>query len=103
MCRHRHRRRRLLLPKILFNMKLRRLLMMNPSRELVITRNINNNFSNLRFLFDKIFEREQSNDLVFEELSQLIQCSLDGTNVCVFAYGQTGSGKTFTMSHPLMG
>lgn len=72
-------------------------------QELVITRNINNNFSNLRFLFDKIFEREQSNDLVFEELSQLIQCSLDGTNVCVFAYGQTGSGKTFTMSHPTNG
>ena len=72
-------------------------------QELVITRNINNNFSNLRFLFDKIFEREQSNDLVFEELSQLIQCSLDGTNVCVFAYGQTGSGKTLQCHTPLMG
>ena len=72
-------------------------------QELVITRSINNSSSNYRFLFDKIFEQEQSNDLVFEELSQLIQCSLDGTNVCVFAYGQTGSGKTFTMSHPING
>ncbi|CAX44129.1 kinesin-like protein, putative [Candida dubliniensis CD36] len=72
-------------------------------QELVITRSINNSSSNYRFSFDKIFEQEQSNDLVFEELSQLIQCSLDGTNVCVFAYGQTGSGKTFTMSHPING
>jgi len=30
-------------------------------------------------------------------LSQLIQSSIDGKNVCIFAYGQTGSGKTYTL------
>ncbi|KAG7661668.1 KAR3 [[Candida] subhashii] len=53
-----------------------------------------------KFSFDKIFTTKVGNVEIFEELSQLIQTSLDGQNVCVFAYGQTGSGKTFTMSHP---
>lgn len=34
---------------------------------------------------------------MFSEISQSIQSSIDGVNVCIFAYGQTGSGKTFTM------
>lgn len=73
-------------------------------QDLLITKtNYSNNSSTYKFLFDKIFKPQQSNEVIFEELSQLIQCSLDGTNVCVFAYGQTGSGKTFTMSHPQNG
>lgn len=51
------------------------------------------------FFFDKIFDENSSNADIFEEISQLVQSSLDGFNVCIFTYGQTGSGKTFTMSN----
>jgi kinesin family protein C1 len=51
------------------------------------------------FSFDKIFDELSSNGDIFEEISQLVQSSLDGFNVCIFTYGQTGSGKTFTMSN----
>ncbi|KAL6949073.1 hypothetical protein ACO0QE_001561 [Hanseniaspora vineae] len=53
-----------------------------------------------QFWFDKIFDENSKNDDVFEEVSQLVQSSLDGFNVCIFAYGQTGSGKTYTMLNP---
>ncbi|ETS76912.1 hypothetical protein PFICI_10786 [Pestalotiopsis fici W106-1] len=48
--------------------------------------------------FERVFEQQEGNQVVFEEISQLVQSALDGQKVCVFAYGQTGSGKTFTMS-----
>ncbi|KAF3023111.1 kinesin-like nuclear fusion protein [Neopestalotiopsis sp. 37M] len=48
--------------------------------------------------FERVFEQQEGNKVVFEEISQLVQSALDGQKVCVFAYGQTGSGKTFTMS-----
>lgn len=55
--------------------------------------------NNHQFQFDQVFEQFIGNNEIFSEISQLIQSSLDGYNVCVFAYGQTGSGKTFTMAN----
>ena len=50
------------------------------------------------YTFDHVFRETSTNDEIFQNLSELIQSSLDGYNVCIFAYGQTGSGKTYTMS-----
>lgn len=49
------------------------------------------------FSFESIYTEAVDQDSVFNDLSSLIQSSLDGYNVCIFAYGQTGAGKTYTM------
>ncbi|KAI0890250.1 P-loop containing nucleoside triphosphate hydrolase protein [Annulohypoxylon maeteangense] len=51
------------------------------------------------FDFERIFGPEESNNDVFNEISDLVECALQGDKVGIFAYGQTGSGKTYTLSH----
>lgn len=49
------------------------------------------------FTFDKVFPPCAGQDVVFTEVSEFVQSSLDGYHVCLFSYGQTGSGKTHTV------
>ena len=45
------------------------------------------------FSFDRCFGQSAGQDVVFEEVSELVQSALEGYNVCLFSYGPTGSGK----------
>ena len=49
------------------------------------------------YTFDAVFGPAASQKRVFDEIAGLVQCVVDGFNVCIFAYGQTGWGKTHTM------
>ncbi|KAM9972342.1 hypothetical protein ACTFIW_007401 [Dictyostelium discoideum] len=49
------------------------------------------------YTFDRVFGPSSTQELVFEDISQLVQSSLDGYNTCIFTYGQTGSGKTHSI------
>ena len=42
------------------------------------------------FTFNHVFGPSVNQQQVFGEISELVQSSLDGFNVCIFAYGQTG-------------
>ncbi|XP_064474674.1 uncharacterized protein LOC135388798 [Ornithodoros turicata] len=49
------------------------------------------------FTFDRVFMPSHTQNDVFRETHSLVECAIDGYNVCIFAYGQTGSGKTYTL------
>ncbi|CCD26864.1 tubulin-dependent ATPase KIP3 NDAI_0I02960 [Naumovozyma dairenensis CBS 421] len=53
----------------------------------------------MKFVFDKIFDENSSQDEVYlGTTSSLLDSVLDGFNGTVFAYGATGCGKTYTVS-----
>ncbi|XP_014806054.1 PREDICTED: kinesin-like protein KIF6 isoform X1 [Calidris pugnax] len=60
---------------------------------------INNKRESYRFKFQKIFDQEAKQDVVFDSIARPVaECVLAGYNGTIFAYGQTGSGKTFTIT-----
>ncbi|KAI1656750.1 P-loop containing nucleoside triphosphate hydrolase protein [Daldinia decipiens] len=49
--------------------------------------------------FERIFSSSDTNEDVFEHISDLVESSMDGQKIILLAYGQTGAGKTFTLNH----
>lgn len=49
------------------------------------------------FEYDHVFHPECSQEVVFSEVSQLVQSALDGYNVCIFAYGQVSLQERITL------
>lgn len=59
-------------------------------------------FREHRFVFDKLFDENASQEDVYLKTTQpLLDSVLDGFNATVFAYGATGCGKTHTISGTL--
>ena len=46
-----------------------------------------NNIKNYGFNFEYVFQESSNQEIVYNELSQLIENVIDGYNVCIFAYG----------------
>ncbi|NWW82740.1 KIF6 protein, partial [Climacteris rufus] len=75
-----------------------------PSLEITVPRDladgfINNKRESYKFKFQKIFDQEAKQDVVFDSIAKPVaECVLAGYNGTIFAYGQTGSGKTFTIT-----
>ncbi|XP_065536100.1 kinesin-like protein KIF6 isoform X2 [Lathamus discolor] len=60
---------------------------------------VNNKRESYKFTFQKIFDQEAKQDVVFDSIAKPVaECVLAGYNGTIFAYGQTGSGKTFTIT-----
>ncbi|XP_010159725.1 PREDICTED: kinesin-like protein KIF6, partial [Eurypyga helias] len=74
------------------------------SLEIIVPRDladgfVNNKQESYKFKFQKIFDQEAKQDVVFDNIAKPVaECVLSGYNGTIFAYGQTGSGKTFTIT-----
>ncbi|XP_030303717.1 kinesin-like protein KIF6 [Calypte anna] len=75
-----------------------------PGLEIIVPRDladgfVNNKRESYKFRFQKIFDQEAKQDVVFDSIAKPVaECVLAGYNGTIFAYGQTGSGKTFTIT-----
>lgn len=50
------------------------------------------------FTFDRVFDANESNVCIYEEIClPIVNSVMEGFNGTIFAYGQTSSGKTYTM------
>ncbi|KAL8570555.1 hypothetical protein ACOMHN_008912 [Nucella lapillus] len=49
------------------------------------------------FEYERVYNPEERQEAVFDEVQPMLTSLLDGYNICIMAYGQTGSGKTHTM------
>jgi hypothetical protein len=51
-----------------------------------------------QFHFDRVFQPEDDNEVVFREVQSLVRAAVEGSSVLVFAYGTSGTGKTHTIN-----
>ncbi len=59
---------------------------------------LNHTSGKLSFEYDKVFEVDATNQLVFNDVvNDKVLDAFNGISSTVFAYGQTGSGKSYTM------
>lgn len=60
---------------------------------------INHRPDSYKFQFVKVFDKDCSQELVYNIVAKpIVESALKGYNGTIFAYGQTGSGKTYTIS-----
>lgn len=60
----------------------------------------NNRSRKAKFGFDRVFDGECLQEVVFDEVRELVTSAMDGHNVSLFCYGPTGTGKTHTLTGP---
>ncbi|EGR30278.1 kinesin motor domain protein, partial [Ichthyophthirius multifiliis] len=66
--------------------------------ENAINKNLIQSGQQLTFKYDKCFNENITNQILFQDcVESIINSSLNGVNGTVFMYGQSGSGKTYTM------
>lgn len=49
------------------------------------------------FLFDRVFAERETQQHVWEYVSDSVDSFVQGYNVSIMAYGQSGAGKSYTM------
>ncbi|XP_049849938.1 kinesin-related protein 4-like [Schistocerca gregaria] len=64
----------------------------------IVHQNIETGRDAIIYTFDRVYNEEETNDVVFRESAMdIVDSVVQGINGTIFTYGQTASGKTFTM------